>query len=180
MTDSQKETENDEEIPEVPGRSFLTKSQREYLFGKDFSKERERQLRFQIRKNLQSALMDLQLIWNLSERDRFLAFKPLSGFYGMSSVADWVMERDGESMQTFSDDFSDTDTEIGGLMHEGITDLLTLYADYYGPQAVEYSVQYALNQASFRQALEREQDIGGYEIQIEHVESIKELNEDLD
>ncbi|MCU4718982.1 hypothetical protein [Halapricum hydrolyticum] len=164
---------DDSEIPQVPGRSFLTKSQREYLFGKEFDDDRERQLRFQIRKNIQSALMDFQLIWNLSEKDRLLATKPLSSYYQFEGVADWLSEKDQDLLKDLSDvNLSEGDEHIGGLMHEGIVDLLILYATSYGIGTFENLIQRALDEAAFKTALEMDRDIGAFDVQIQRTESV--------
>lgn len=162
------------DIPEVPGRSQFTNKQREYLFGEDFEPDRERQLRYNIRKNIQSALMDLQLLDNLEERDRIQAFNPLSSYYEFEGIADWVKE---ENFDLASTDAVNGDSEIGGLMHQGLADLLTWYILYYGPGAFVHLGQQALNKATVTQAKDKDEDIGAYELSLSYAESVSDVVE---
>jgi len=169
--------------PEIPGRSFLTKSQREFLYhgGNGFNSHQQRNLRYQIRHNIQSTLMDFQLLNDLDEKDHYKAMAPLSVYYGADDIADWVLENESEDLQDLhkveipdNDEEEEKYRQLGKEMHWGLAHLLTLYITWYGPERFGQLVQLALNTAVMNQSVMRGEDAGAFDVTFHHIDSVSD------
>jgi len=156
--------EADTEGLEIKGRSFLTDSQRQFAVSDEkgeYSASQTRQHRYNIRQNLQAALVDLSVLWQLRERDEYLAFAPLSKCYGVSEIAETA-----DASELGDINIDDADAQVGQAMHQGIIALLAHYAIYYGAGALEETVQDALDAAVAQESVNRDEQMQPYQVSI--------------
>ncbi len=162
-----------EDAPEIPGRSFLTPKQREYLEtgGEDLSNAQKRQHRYQIRQNVISALMDFQLLWGLDDDDLFKTMKPLNAVQGVDLDETAVQDVD-ETL-----DYDEEDRKHGEEMYSGLVNLLAVFAYTHTPAHTVALAERGLNLASVSYGLEIGHETEIYDLQAETVDPAEKLEE---
>jgi hypothetical protein len=141
--------------PDLPGRSFLTDAQRQFLAsdGEEYSTDTRRQYRYQIRQNFQSALIDLQAALIMSDRDQALAVKPVISSHEYSWDPDEI-----------EGDLTEHEPLRGAAMLEGLSSLIAWYILHIGDETrLENLIEEGFEQAT---ELVEDEDVGEYSVSV--------------
>jgi len=158
---------------DLPGRGFLTKSNREFLLSdpEEYSANERRQHRYQIRQNLRTALMDLRLLWELDDHDLIRALAPLAGPLGTTNIDYRAIEQDPELGNIDLGEIAEDESAVGRIMYDGLIDFLSLFAYLQGPMGYTELVNVGLLYGGLRNSLAMDANMGMYELELKEIDT---------
>lgn len=163
------------ELP--PARSFLTDSNRDYLFGKkEYSDSAARQHRYQIRQNLKSALIDFQLLWELDDPDLIRAVRPMAEPLRVDKIDSRAIETEPDLGEIELSDLDHDDTVIGREMLEGLEKFVALFTYIFGPEDFGKILERGMNKGSIQNSLRVGEETGVYDLQVKSVDPQEKID----
>lgn len=154
---------------DLPGRSFLTKSNREFLLSdpEEYSANERRQHRYQIRQNLKSAIMDFSLLWRLNDADIIRAMGPLAGPLQSKKIDQKAVEQDPILGDIDLEEIAEDEQIAGEMMSSGLMDFFALFSYLFDPDIYTVLADRGLKKGIARRSLKvgEEMDMYGLELQ---------------